>query len=47
VHLLYNNVPVYWAIRAGKDKDQADFTAKAYTVHVPPGGFAISPTLLP
>jgi hypothetical protein len=27
INLLYNNTPVYWAIRAGKGKDEADFIA--------------------
>ncbi|MDW8239500.1 MAG: tandem-95 repeat protein [Acidobacteriota bacterium] len=32
-HLLHNNVPVLWAIRAGKAKDGVDFTATAQRLY--------------
>ena len=32
VHLLNNKVPLRWVIRAGKGKDEADFTAQAVRV---------------
>jgi hypothetical protein len=36
VYLLYEKIPVYWVIKAGKAKDAADFTANAYKVRHPP-----------
>ena len=34
MRLLYADVPVYWVIRSGKAKDQADFTAMAHLVRL-------------
>jgi hypothetical protein len=42
VHLLNNKVPLRWAIRAGKGKDEADFTAQA--ARVLPRTAALPPT---
>jgi len=32
VYLLYRDVPLYWVIKSGKQKDQADFTATGFQV---------------
>lgn len=34
MRLLYAGVPVYWVIRSGKAKDQADFAAMAHRVRL-------------
>ncbi|KAL6045692.1 Tandem-95 repeat protein [Balamuthia mandrillaris] len=41
IRLLHADIPLLWAIRAGKGKDEADFTATTHEIHPSTGASAL------